>query len=149
MTTTPLPEPHIYEWTNDGWVNNFYSKDRKGTKQTALYTAEHLHAHAAAVTAGMNQVATLNAEICVSLKGELAAKDAEIERLRADAARYQWLCEKGHSYHGAMVGTGSMSQGRGPYIRLEPPSHNNFSNMALGKEAADAIIDAAITGSKS
>lgn len=40
--------------------------------------------------------------------------------------------------------TGSMSICRGTYILLNPPSHNNFSKMVLGKAAADAIIDAAI-----
>jgi hypothetical protein len=70
---------------------------------------------------------------------------AKIEELEKDAVRYQWLCDKGHSYHGAMAGTGSMSICRGPYILLEPPSHNKFSNMILTKQAADVIIDKAIS----
>ena len=72
-----------------------------------------------------------------NLKAQLAA-------VRKDAARYQWLCDKGYNYHGAMAGSGSMSICRGPYILLEPPSHNKFSNMVLGKSSADVIIDAAI-----
>lgn len=71
-----------------------------------------------------------------------------IEALEKDAKRYQWLCDKGHSYHGAMSGSASMSISRGPYILLEPPSCNGFSNMILTKQVADVIIDAAIAGER-
>lgn len=71
--------------------------------------------------------------------------EAQLADAKKDAERYQWLCDKGYSYHGAMAGTGSMSICRGPYIILEPPSHNNFSKMVLGKLATDVIIDAAIS----
>ena len=73
---------------------------------------------------------------------------ADLEPYRKDAERYQWLCDKGYNYHGAMAGTGSMSICRGPYILFEPPSHNKFSNMVLGKPAADLVIDAAIAEGK-
>ena len=73
---------------------------------------------------------------------------AQLEAAKKDAERYQWLCDKGYNYHGAMAGSGSMSICRGPYILLEPPSHNKFSNMILGKQAADLVIDAAIAKGK-
>ena len=80
------------------------------------------------------------------LLAKITELESQVDALRKDAKRYQWLCDKGYNYHGAMAGSGSMSICRGPYIRLEPPSVNNFSNMILGKPAADAIIDAAIKG---
>ena len=69
MTTTPLPEPH----TQEDFDIPF-----------SWYTADHLHAHAAAVTESIKQVATLNAEISMSLKDQLAAKDAELRQINAD-----------------------------------------------------------------
>jgi hypothetical protein len=75
---------------------------------------------------------------------EIAQLQAEVEALRKDAARYQWLCNKGYNYHEAIAGSGSMSICRGPYILLEPPSHNKFSNLVLGKQSADVLIDTAI-----
>lgn len=69
---------------------------------------------------------------------------AQLVDAQKDAARYRWLCDSGYNYHGAMIGSGSMSIGRGPYILLEPPSLNQFSNIVLGKQAADLIIDTAM-----
>jgi hypothetical protein len=78
---------------------------------------------------------------------EIQCREAaqRLRELEKDAVRYRWLCDKGHSYHGAVAGTGSMSICRGPYILLELPSHNKFSNMILTKQAADVIIDKAIS----
>ena len=64
MTTTPLPEPYAYACTNHvsgiGPVETLHYKPQ-GDVSEHLYTADQLHAHAAAVT---------------------AAKDAEIAELK-------------------------------------------------------------------
>ena len=92
----------------------------------------------------------LKADIDRALKA-IAEYDTENESLKArikelekNDARYRWLCEKGPSYHGAMIGSGSMSISRGPYIYLERPANNRFSNVILNKEMADAFIDVAM-----
>jgi hypothetical protein len=96
--------------------------------------------------ADAKQAARYETDVAVQAIADFEAMKLEAEALRKDAARYQWICDKGYNYHGAMAGSGSMSICRGPYILLEPPSHNKFSNMILTKQAANAIIDAAIAG---
>lgn len=59
-----------------------------------------------------------------------------------DAARYRWLRDYGHSR--IVTGTASMSTGRGPYIRFDPPANNQFSGMTLWNEGADAAVDEAM-----
>lgn len=74
----------------------------------------------------------------------LLARVAELEK---DAARYRWLFSDGPT-HTPIAGTPSMSQSRGPYVMLDPPSANSFSGMVLGKSSADHFIDAALAAHK-
>ena len=74
----------------------------------------------------------------------LAAANERAEANEKDAARYRWLFTDGPTYQGAMSSAGSMPPARGPYVLLEPPSLNQFSNMILNKQGADSIIDAAM-----
>lgn len=66
----------------------------------------------------------------------------EYARLVADSKRYVWMIDEGHKYHEAIVSTPSMGYSTGPYIVLDPPSCNGFSNIAIKNKAfADATID--------
>ena len=84
-------------------------------------------------------------DLLIDCRADLSAAHAALAEAQRDAARYRWLKENGPTYHGACQGTASMSIGRGPYIYLEVPAHNNFSNFVLNGDSADRIIDAAMS----
>ena len=81
QNTVPLPEPATVTVLNE----------------VAYYTTDQMHAHAAKVCAEKD--AEITKWIRRSDKtwhekhftDQIAERDAEIERLRADAARYRWL----------------------------------------------------------
>ena len=120
-TTTPLPEPTHLGWTPNN-LDPIYG-----------YTADQLHAHAAAMTESIKQVATLNAEISMILKDQLAAKDAEIERLRADAARWVWWAEA--------VANHDLNS-------IEKAFKDIPHDQTTSKQALDVAVDAALKESK-
>jgi len=77
---------------------------------------------------------------------KIAPPIVEAEAVR-DAERYRWLRDKG-AYRN-IAGLASMNSGRGPYIYMELPSCNSFSNFVLTGIYADAHIDAAIAAASS
>lgn len=133
-----------------GWLNSFRAglpTDGEGTRTFTHDEYEQWRGYMRAKLEDDQELADANqaARWCSDVASQAVA---DLEPYMKDANRYQWLCDKGYNYHGAMAGTSSMSICRGPYILLEPPSLNKFSNLALGKPAADVIIDAAIAEGK-
>ena len=85
--TLPLPEPwdYCYEWNGPFGTRKFSAASYNGNRpdrSVPIYTADQMHAHAAAVSAAKDkEIAQLRAELIKSL-ADNAALRAEVAGLR-------------------------------------------------------------------
>lgn len=81
-------------------------------------------------------------ELGKATAAEQRAAARHLSEALTDAARYQWLRDKGA--HRQFFASATMSAGRGPYVQVDMPSCNRFSSFVLTREILDAQVDEAM-----
>lgn len=88
---------------------------------------------------------TLQSHTYQNEPGEEPEHFKNLTEVEKNSERYLWLINHGHSCRDSVVGTGSMSMGRGPYIFMDLPSMGIPQGLVLdAKQFADSVINSAI-----